>query len=209
MTDTFVMGQGLGHQLEMAFDRNGWTKADVQKLKEGDKLAQVLHFVRGTGVIQIIKHLINLAGDCMPKVWKDQGGWSIRPEDQIKGVMKTGVLEITDLVKQIVLHLSPNQKDGKVIEGNKLRAELETDKVPVLNACVLDYLLLHPELIPEEWKTVGAIYFWGTVYRRPGGSLYVRCLCWGGSAWYWDGYWLGNDWNGQRPAATLASVPQP
>lgn len=214
MNDAFKMGQGLGHQLEMGFARNDWTEADVQKLKEGTLLAQVLHLVRGTGVVQIIKHIINLAGDCMPKAWKDQGGWSIRPEDQIKGVKNTGTLEIVDLVRQVVFHLSPNQKDGKVIEGHKLRKELEKNKVPVLNACVLDYLLLHPELIPEDWKkdengNTRFIYFWGTVFRGADGGLYVRCLFWYGGAWDWDCLYLDDDWDVQNPSAILASVPQP
>lgn len=159
--------------------------------------------------MQIVKHVVDLAGDCTPKAWKDQGDWLIRPEDQIKGVMNTGTLEIMNLVKQIVLHLSPNQQDGKVIEGNKLRAEMKTDKVPVLNACVLNYLLLCPELVPKEWKTVGAIFFWGTVYCSPHGNLCVRFLYWDGGAWDWSYNVLGEDWNDQSPSAILASVPQP
>lgn len=45
---------------------------------------------------------------------------------------------------------------------------------PVLNANVLDYLLAHPELIPEEWQKLGEaddcsplIYFFGAVYDPP------------------------------------------
>ena len=85
--------------------------------------------------------------------------------------------------------------------GNNLRQEL--DDQPTLNANVLDYLLAHPELIPEEWKGK-AVFFWGTIYRRSDGGLYVRCLYWGGSKWRWHGRWLDNGFNSGNPAA-LAS----
>ena len=203
MSDEFEMGQGLGHHLEMGFARNGWTKADVNKLGQGDLLAHVLHVVRGNAVVEIIKHIVNLAGDCMPESWK-------KDKRTIEKHVGEGQLEL-DLSK-IQLHLSPNQKDGKVIKGNKLRKELETSKVPVLNACVLDYLLAHSEIIPEDWKVdengnTRYIYFWGTVYRDPDGRPYVRCLYWSDGAWRWSYSYLGHDWDGRYPAAMLASVP--
>lgn len=49
---------------------------------------------------------------------------------------------------QMQLFLAEGQKNGKRIEGNKLRKELASQ--PVLNANVLDYMLAHPHLIPEE-----------------------------------------------------------
>ena len=99
---------------------------------------------------------------------------------------------------KVYLHLSPNQQDGKTIKGHNLRKELENE--PVLNANVLDYLLAHPELIPEEWKGK-AVFFWGTIYRDSDDDLCVRYLCWGGSQWYWDYGWLGLDWSSPDPAA--------
>jgi len=51
---------------------------------------------------------------------------------------------------KVRLHLSPNQQNNKTIKGHNLRKELEQE--PVLNANVLDYLLAHPEPIPEDWK---------------------------------------------------------
>jgi hypothetical protein len=201
MSDEFEMGQGLGHHLEMGFARNRWTKADVNKLGQGDLLAQVLHVVRGTAIIHIIKHIVDLVGDCMPASWK-KGKWVIEKH------VGEGQLEL-DLTK-IQFHFSPNQKDGKMIEGNKLRKELENSKVPVLNACVLDYLIAHPEIIPEDWKVdengnTHYIYFWGTVYRDPSDNLCVRCLCWDDGAWNWNFSWLVDGWNDQNPAAMLAS----
>lgn len=39
--DEFILGQGLGHQLELAFRRNGWSTADVHALCKGDLLARL------------------------------------------------------------------------------------------------------------------------------------------------------------------------
>jgi len=103
---------------------------------------------------------------------------------------------------KILLYLSDEQKNGKHIEGNKLREELESK--PVLNACVLDWLLAHPEFIPEEWKGK-VVFFWGTIYRRAGGDLVVRYLCWFGRGWYWDCDWLVDDWYANAPAALSVS----
>lgn len=108
----------------------------------------------------------------------------------------------------VKLWLSEGQKGEKWIEGNKLRKEL-ADK-PVLNAKVLDYLLAHPEIIPEEWEkdnngNIRYIFFWGTVYRSSGGRLVVRCLYWSDGEWIWYYYWLGYGWHGDSPAALLAN----
>ncbi|MFH0912430.1 MAG: hypothetical protein V1807_02095 [Patescibacteria group bacterium] len=67
----------------------------------------------------------------------------------------------------------------------------------VLNACVLDYLLAHPEIIPEEWKGKH-IFFWGTVYKLPNCELCVRYLYWDGFHWTWDGAIFGYLWGSTR-----------
>lgn len=103
---------------------------------------------------------------------------------------------------KVKLHLSPNQMDGKAIEGNKLRKELAG--LPVMNANVLDYLLDHPHLIPEEWKG-NAVFFWGTIYRNPDGRLYVRYLVWNDGRWEHDYGWLDRGWGSSRPALVSAS----
>ena len=53
MGDTFVMSSRQAAELDHAFERNGWTAADVKKLSAGDTLAQVLHVVRGNGSVTI------------------------------------------------------------------------------------------------------------------------------------------------------------
>ena len=103
---------------------------------------------------------------------------------------------------EVVRYLSPNQQNGKSIQGHKLRKELK-DKQG-LNACIMDALLANPQLIPDEWKT-GYTYFWGTTFRRADGDLVVGYLCWSVGRWVWSYYWLGRDWRSLNPAAVLAS----
>ena len=105
--------------------------------------------------------------------------------------------------KEVVRYLSPNQQNGKVIQGHKLRKELKDKQV--LNACIMDALLANPQLIPDEWKS-GYTYFWGTTFlRRASGLLCVGYLCWDGDGWVWYCLWLGLDWDSRGPAASLAS----
>lgn len=98
--------------------------------------------------------------------------------------------------EKVSLYLSKIQKTGR-IGGNELRNELT--KKPVLNACVLDYLLANPHLIPDEWKDKN-VFFWGTVYRSRNGYLYVRYLFWCGGKWYWSTHWLDGGWDSDCPA---------
>ena len=136
-------------------------------------------------VIQFVKHIVDMDADpYIPDGWK------------VESHKKQGNLE-WDATK-VQLYLSRQQQGDKYIEGNKLRKELESQ--PVLNANLLDYLLAHPELIPEEWKGKYT-FFWGTVYRYSGGDLCVRFLYWDGRSWYWFYRWLDNYFSSSCPAA--------
>ncbi len=174
-------------ELKLAFRRNGWNNAEIKTLSEGDILADVLKVIKGQAEIKMIEHLIDC--DSAPFI---PGGWTVEEH-------KKGGLFKFDPVK-ISLYLSKKQKKGNS-GGHDLRKEL-SDK-PVMNANVLDYLLAHPELIPEEWKGK-YIFFWGTIYRYSDGLLCVRCLGWGGSRWHWVCHWLDCDFGSGNPAA-LAS----
>jgi hypothetical protein len=112
-------------------------------------------------------------------------------EHQRKGQMEWDPVKVS-------LYLSQRQQNGRTIGGHELRTELKSQ--PVLNANVLDYLLAHPELIPESWKGKN-VYFWGTIYRSPGTYLYVRNLYWDDGRWRWSYDQLVNGWLGSRPAA--------
>ena len=183
-------------ELKAAFRRGDWTNADIKRACEGDLLARFRDVVRGYGQINITEHVIV---DCDVKPFTPDG-WKL--EEHKKG----GQLKL-DLSK-VRLHLSPNQTNGKVIQGNNLRKELANE--PVLNANVLDYLLAHPELIPEDWKrdekgNTRYIFFWGTIYRSSDGSLFVRYLYFKDGSWDWSDSWLGYGWRDDNPSAQLAS----
>lgn len=48
MSDKFVLSQGLGHELETAFGRTGWSSREVKELTQGDCLAQIRNLLNGT-----------------------------------------------------------------------------------------------------------------------------------------------------------------
>lgn len=182
-----MLDVGQAEELKLAFRRHDWTNANIKSLCEGDILGDVLKVVKGNAEIKFLEHLI----DCDAALFVPSG-WTVE-EHKPGGLFKFDPTKIS-------LYLSKKQKKG-VIGGHDLRKELA--KMLTLNANVLDYLLAHPELIPEEWKGK-AIFFWGTIYRLSHGSLFVRFLCWGGSRWHWSGGWLDNDFDSDGPAA-LAS----
>lgn len=190
---------GLAAKLKQAVVRNGITDlADIDWLCQGDNIANVRRLRQGHVQLVVPEHLIDCDADPF-NPWA-KGGFTI--EEHQKGS------QWKFDPKEVKFFLANGQKDGKVLEGNKLRKELAGK--PVLNANVLDYLLANPHLIPDEWKKDGQgntrhIFFWGTVYRRRDGILFVRCLCWSDGIWYWSSLWLGDDWFGYNPAAVRAS----
>lgn len=188
---------GLAHELILTACKAGFEPKDFTVLTQSEnKLRQVLCFARGHAELTSVKHVIDCDADpmCPYEEWK--------VEEHRKGGQFTWNPEA------VKLHLSANQMNGEQIEGNKLRKELA--KEPVLNANVLDYLIRHPHLIPEEWKVdengnTRYIYFWGTIYRDADGSLCVRCLYFESGHWNWGYDWPGLGWYSHRPAAVLAS----
>lgn len=100
------------------------------------------------------------------------------------------------------LWIHPEQEKG-VVGGHALRGEWAKDK-PMYNACVLDYWLAHPEIIPLECKSKWT-YFWGTIYRDWHGNLYVRYLNWCDERPVSDYNCLVYDWHSVDPAAGSAS----
>lgn len=185
--DDLMLDVSQAHELKMAFRRAGWTNAQIKTLSEGNILADVLRVIKRQSKITCLEHLIDCDAD--PFI---PSGWSV--EEHKKG----GLLKFDP--DKISLHLSKKQKKG-IIGGHDLRKEL-SDK-PIMNANVLDYLLAHPELIPEEFKGKN-IFFWGTIYRHSDRSRGVRCLCWDGSQWGWSYDWLGNVFGSCSPAALVS-----
>ena len=164
------------------------------------KHKQFLNVLRGIHKIVAIEHAVNC--DIAPFVPADLSVESHPVGIGVVTLEKRADGQLYIDGKKVILYLSKKQINGNVIPGDNLREELSGKKI--LNANILDYLLAHPELIPEDWKG-RIIFFWGTIYRQPHGSLYVRFLCLGQTEWYWGIYWLGIYCDGNHPAAALVS----
>ena len=176
---------GASNKLADALENAGFSPNDVTLLTQFSNLKGIKDLLNGKAEIIYPEHLIDCDADpFIPE------GWTI--EEHKKG----GMFKFNP--RDISLYLSKKQQKGNSIEGNKLRKELADQ--PVLNVNVLDGLLKHQELIPEEWKDK-CIFFWGTIYRCSDGNLFVRCLYWYGSRWYWLYSWLGSDFYSGNPAA--------
>lgn len=188
---------GLAHKVCLSAEGQGYTPELLNTLAEHVTLFRDLLQVQlGYAEIKMIEHII----DCDADPLIPAKGWKVE-EHKKSGSFKWNPLAVE-------FYLSDSQKNGKVIDGNKLRKELAGK--PVLNANVLDYLLKHPELIPDNWKkdekgNTRYIFFWGTIYRGPGGGPSIRDLYWRGDGWHWHWRWLQVGWFEVCPAALRAS----
>lgn len=138
--------------------------------------------------------------DCsaIPRIPKDM--W-------IRSHRKMGAVR-TDF-ENVPLYLAESQKHGQIVRGTALRQELA--ELPLMNACVLDFLLENRSLIPSFWKRDDRdrtiyTYFWGTEYIDEFGDLRVRYLHWDGGAWSTGISWVAYMWDDRRPAALLADA---
>ncbi len=108
------------------------------------------------------------------------------------------------------LFTHPLQIEGS-IRGNNLFEFIKEKDLPVMNACVWEYLKENTAEIPEEWKmskkgNAQYIFFWGTVDRSPEGDLYVRYLSWTGGNWTTSSFLLSGNWHEDFPAAVYEKV---
>lgn len=202
MANDFTLSVGQAHELEMAMRRaGGWNPALVKRLSTGNNFTWVRDVLNGTWEAKEANHAIDCSVD--PFI---PDGWRVECQLTLSG--KLNLTRVGDDLfldgRRIVLHLSPNQVEGKFVNGYKLRMELAALPNRLLPAHLLDYLLAHPELIPESWKDK-AICFWGTIYRGSDGLLNVRYLHWDGGGWDWSDRWLDLEWVSDDPAAVLAS----
>ena len=181
---------GAMNQLGDALEKAGFTPEEVTKLKQFSDLGKIKDVLSGIATIAYPDHLIDT--DATPFI---PDGWSVEKHSG-HGLWKWNP-------NSIQLFLSKEQERNYEV-GHDLQQIIESQQGKIiLNANVLDYLLAHPELIPESWKGK-AVFFWGTIYRGSDGRLCVRYLGWRGAGWDWRCGWLGNNFRADSPAA-LAS----
>lgn len=160
------------------------------------QVAKVEEPVLGHAQVKQIEHLIDLDAD--PFI----------PEGlEVRNHQKGGIFKWNPNDVKLCLSESTEEERGS-IHGNVLHVELIGK--PVFNACLLDYLICHQYLIPENWKNdenghARQIFFWGTTYQNSKGYAHtgVRFLFWSGSIWRCCYIDFDEDWYGLNPAAAL------
>ncbi len=196
MAKSNEFGCTLMGEVTISAAKAGWEPKNMDDFSKDENLMKlVLGVMHGTHEIKGTKHDI----DCDAEPFIPTG---LKLEEHQKG----GTIKFD--VSNVVLYLARQQQIAN-IDCWALRGELRGKKV--LNANVLDFLLKHPEFIPEHWKSK-KILFWGTIYRgcykETRNELYVRYLSWsGGNANRWDHAntnITSNDFNLCYPAAMFA-----
>ena len=142
------------YMLSEALTEAGLESKDLVSLSKQD-LSMLKLFAQGRAKIIIPEHVID--GDIAPEI----------------SMARSSILENKKIGKFIFDPSKILLYEAKASSGPELRDELK-DKC-VLPASVLDYLLDHQEIIPEEWKERD-IYFWGTIFVDRDGQFYVRRL---------------------------------
>lgn len=170
-----MLDVGQANDLKLAMRKGGWANDDLKQLENQSVLTNVLKLVRGEADLQLKKGrhtsvTIDLGGDpYVPRGWR-------AGEHQKGGLWRFNA-------ENVDLYLADGQKDGKILHPSLLRRELEGQQV--LNANVLDWLLVHRGRIPEAWKDK-QVFFWGTIYYGDNHSSSVRYLHHVHGGWQWE-----------------------
>ncbi len=194
-----MLDVGQANELKLAFRRAGYSNADIKRLCEEVTLADFRKVLYGLAEINPLTHVIDCDAfpceyDCWDLVSHQKGG------------------SLTWDSKRFSLFVHELQQKGNTLDGYAIRGSLKnTAGKIVLNANVLDYLLMHPRLIPDEWKERVnneplRVFFWGTIYCLKDSTVsphYVRCLLWSQSDREWAGDYrrLDKQWSERDPAA--------
>lgn len=130
-------------------------------------------------MIQSIDHVIDFDADAQPMPCpRESGTWEVFQHTRM------GQFEFDP--QKIRMYRSPIMEDQEWVRVPQLHKEVK-NKDP-LNANFVDYLLAHPDAIPDEWKVFVEIACFGTIYRcfvekgegvvDPYSTYWVRCLYW-------------------------------
>ncbi|MES2953315.1 MAG: hypothetical protein V4674_02045 [Patescibacteria group bacterium] len=140
---------GQANELKLAFRRTGWTNAEIKMLCEGSKLRKVLLTLRGWAEISVPK--VDLSAS--PSLYSSLAVVQEHEVGPQHWEWDPGNTE---------LYVHQYQRKGWALNTVELRKELAGRKT--LNACLIDFLLAHPHLIPPEWES-WHVLFLGTTYR--------------------------------------------
>lgn len=191
MPDRLIFDVRDAAKLAHEFERNGWTPADVDRIFGSDILKYLLPGIRQEAEITLVWHTVDLDADpwcedgfCVAKHVR-MGSFPWNPQN-------------------ISLYVSDQQREERWVKGKDLRQSVICKKP--FNANLLDFLIAHPRLFPEEWKGE-QVHFWGTEYCavRSANSLCVRCVRFERGQWKPGYHWFGMNWKESDSAAVLST----
>jgi len=174
-----------------ALENAGWTSNDMIKLTQCKKLKELRAFVNGFAKLEMIDHLIDC--DVLPKR-KEITAYKIKKHKKM----------VMILYNPEEVSLFQFGDSMRISEAIKLYA-----KKPFMNADVLEYLLEHQELIPEDWKDK-RIFFLNSVYVDYFKREVVRYMVWDRHLKYWgEGlYGVGEKFKPNHAALLMESCPE-
>jgi len=211
--------EGQTHQLANAMETAGYTPAEITTLGQNPELlAQIKLVLMGlaTIVLQCFKLACTKTFNLTEFIGKDWTVWRGAPDSNgLKGEedrdKHADALDVIDWEQALMEnHL---QEGETSIEGEeKLKRAYASGNIQLGVKQFLslweDYKANGKDSVLEKLRLRGVkrIYFFGTVLRYPNGNRCVLYLYLDGSEWYWNGRWLGLQWNADYPSVSLASV---
>jgi len=216
-------------ELDHAFERNGWTSADVKKLSAGDTLFSVLQVIRGEAEIKEVVRKKS-APPAIPaplaidrttpfnpetfigrgwKIWRGpkNGDGLIGEEEQDKRSLALTQFDPTKITKA---NFQTGLKAGEVV----ITGEVKLARV-MLGMIQADAKIAEALYKEDGQKTLRYLFdilgvtwleFLGTILRAPDGCRYVLYLYRDDSGeWDWVCDWLGGVRGASHPALGFAS----
>lgn len=183
-------------ELKAAFRRGNWTNAEIKTLSKGGLLRKVRMVILGLAEITPIEYCIDFDSALVIPAGLSVALDSSQVSSRVRGKRNVSYANVR-------LYQDAGQERNAGIVGSDLKLELNSQEV--YGAQLLDFYLEHTDMIPEEWKTVGWIHFWGTIYCDSDRILCVRYLRWNGTRWISSYSRLDSVWYDCYPAAVSAS----
>lgn len=207
----FILGQGLGHELEMAVGRTGGATSDVQWLRTGSNFENVILLARGratlvqvekTPPVMVIDPIVRVDRSIRP-VYPDFLNQEYVNTPEFVALEKMGPPEFDASKLRHWLH--PRQKKY-VTPGTVIHALLI--KKRMLPSCLgfVDLLGIQAkglEFYRQHFKDK-LVLGWRSVVPGRGGGLYVPCLVGFGGEVLLDWFWLCSDLGAGNPALRFA-----
>ena len=197
MSSMHTLDVGLANELKLACRRNNVWPEELKRLCEGTTLAEVRSVLLGLAKITYPEIDLDADTTVPQELTEGTSGWKVF-EHRKGGKLAWDPSKLR--LKRSKVNMRGDQK--QVLDKlNKDRAYRSA-----LNVNALEYLLKRQHLIPDEWREmsqpvkhgityVQQIYFWGTMYAHPDGTLYVPGMRSRGFGWERVNFYFGTSYN--------------